>query len=474
MHKTQKRSINNNISKIIIIISLLALIPIFWISFYNHPCADDYNYSQLYTKPAVDSGESLLGILKAAAQTAIHYQNTWQGTYSAAFLDSLHPGIWGTTESLYAITAYILILALFIGTYQLLKQLFLTAKWDISNIFPIALLTTLTIIEGYPSPVQGIFWYCGAMTYMFFFSFMLLQVALLFSIMNSNKHIIIKVILGILNAFFVAGGNHISAFLTILISIGFLVFAFIAKKHSVALLYLLLSISSIIGFTIVMTAPGTLVRANVLERQSIIKTMIISAYHTPIDWIYYANIPVLLLLTILTIFIYKNMIHKGNIHYFKFRYSILIFILSYGLYCASISIPYYAMGFMGAGRVDDFRYALCIILLIVNYLYLLGCILRFITEHTSLKDSIKHLANTLKNTIARKYLICALYCFVGISVIIISIFNGKASVTFKCTINLLTGEAQGYDMERDLQPGHDVDNLQHTPNMLYFNSYDNG
>lgn len=466
----QKNSINDHISKIIIIFSILALIPIFWISFYNHPCADDYNYSELYTQPAVDSGANLCGVLKAAFQTMFHCQNVWQGTYSAAFLDSIHPGIWGNTESFYAITAYILIFALFIGIYQLFKQLFLTAKWDTTYILPISLLTTLTIIEGYPSPVQGLFWYCGAMTYMFFFSFMLLQTALLFSILNSNKHTVLKVILGILNAFFIAGGNHISAFLTILITIGFFVFALITKKNKIALLYLLFSLSSILGFTIVMTAPGTAVRANVLERQSVLKTIIISAYNLPIDWIHNVNIPVLLLLTVLTILVYKTMIHTDNIHYFKFRYSALIFILSCGLYCASISVPYYAMGFMGAGRVDDFRYALCIISFVINYLYLLGCIISFIIEHAPLKDSIQHMINVFKNTISRKYLLCALYCFIGISVIIISIFNGRTSVTFNCALELLSGEAQGYDAERDMQPGDDVNDLEHKPKMIYFSS----
>ena len=70
----------------------ISLLPLAVISFYNHPCSDDYSYG-LYVAQAVRAGGSLGDILAAAVRETAETYFDWQGTFSAVFLMALQPAI---------------------------------------------------------------------------------------------------------------------------------------------------------------------------------------------------------------------------------------------------------------------------------------------------------------------------------------------------------------------------------------------
>ena len=91
----------------------LSLLPLFCIAPYNHPCTDDYNYGA-YAAQAVREGSPLAALPAALRKTAETYQN-WQGTFSAIFLMSLHPAVFG--EGFYALTPFLMLGALGLSTF---------------------------------------------------------------------------------------------------------------------------------------------------------------------------------------------------------------------------------------------------------------------------------------------------------------------------------------------------------------------
>ena len=351
-------------------------------------------------------------------------------------------------------------------------EFFLTCKQDIKFIIPISLAVMLTIIEGFPSPVQGLFWYTGAMSYMFFWALSLLQVALFLSYKRSSKYLLIKGLLGILNAFLIAGGNHITSFLTILISLGFLCFSILVRKKKAIPYYILCSLTSILGFIFVMIAPGTAVRTGTLSRASIPKTMLISIVNAFVDTGRYINFPFILLLCLLTFFLMGNSVSENTLHFFKFRYSILILILSFGLFCASYSVPYYAMGFCGEGRVDDMRYALFVLLVIINFIYLYHCILAWIFSYVTIKSTLFELFLAVKQILSRKLITIFLLVFVSFSMTVIVFLSYGTSVTTNCSIEIINGEASAFHQEKLKYIGTDFpEKPAHMPRMIFYSSY---
>lgn len=69
---------------------LLSLIPIIISSFYSHPLADDFGFSEKVNH-VVKNGGGLFDILSASFQQVKDTYLDWQGTYAAIFVFSLQP-----------------------------------------------------------------------------------------------------------------------------------------------------------------------------------------------------------------------------------------------------------------------------------------------------------------------------------------------------------------------------------------------
>lgn len=82
------------------------LTPMVIIGFYDHPSYDDFGYAALTVKAYREHSSIIAAALK---QIKFSYY-AWQGTYSAIFLFSLHPAIFG--EAFYCLTAPILLISL--------------------------------------------------------------------------------------------------------------------------------------------------------------------------------------------------------------------------------------------------------------------------------------------------------------------------------------------------------------------------
>lgn len=93
------------------------LIPMVIIGFYDHPSYDDFGYAALTVKAYREHSSIIAAALK---QIKVSYY-AWQGTYSAIFLFSLHPAIFG--EAFYCLTTPILLISLIGSTAYFMKLL---------------------------------------------------------------------------------------------------------------------------------------------------------------------------------------------------------------------------------------------------------------------------------------------------------------------------------------------------------------
>ncbi len=149
---------------ILAIITILLIVPIFIVGFYNHPSADDFNYS-INTHKAILNGENPIEIIGKAAKTSYHFYFTWQGLYASTFVLALQPAIWG--EQFYALTTFIIVGILFAGIFILTKTVFkYIFKSERKRYWLISLFILFFMIEKIPSPVQGLYWFNGCMNYL--------------------------------------------------------------------------------------------------------------------------------------------------------------------------------------------------------------------------------------------------------------------------------------------------------------------
>ena len=92
MKRTSLRITIAAIASLIVLAALL--VPMLAIAKYDVPINDDYSYGQ-NTARVWNSTHDLAQVLKTALQMVRFVYENWQGSYSAVFLMSLQPGIFG-------------------------------------------------------------------------------------------------------------------------------------------------------------------------------------------------------------------------------------------------------------------------------------------------------------------------------------------------------------------------------------------
>lgn len=263
-----KKRINlNSIKLLVAFILLLSFIPLLVISFYNHPSADDYNYS-VYTMNILHTS-GIWGILSGMFKTVKEFYFSWQGTYSAVAIMSLQPSIWG--NDFYFMGTWILLFSLIFSTFIIFKNLGKLIKTNKYNSFLVAAMFLFITIQTIPSLVQGLYWWNGSSYYSLFYSFFLIEVALMISyIMNSKKSSYICLLI---LSFVIAGGNLIIALQQCIFLFLYSLISYIQKKDIKPTGILLVSI---IGLLISALAPGNAKRQALVQGMPALKAIVMS------------------------------------------------------------------------------------------------------------------------------------------------------------------------------------------------------
>lgn len=352
-----------------ILLLLIAIVPLVIIGFYAHPCADDYTYGY-YTHGFWSMTGSLSETLHWAFHQVKATYDTWQGTFSSVFLMALSPAIWG--EGYYFLTPIIMLIMIIVPHFFLLKQLiigFFHGKKSLWLITGSAICFLL--IETIFSPVEGLFWYNGAVHYVFMHGCMIMLFGILFKMMNTTK-LSRKIILCLPAIFFTVmcgGSNYPTALLGILGTTAIVGLMIWKQKFIYGVAPL---ITYGIAFYFNVTAYGNTIRQTNFEKGSPVTAILdsfVEMFTHSKNWM---TVPVFLFVLLMIPFLW-NIIDTDK---FSFKCPLLITLFSFCSNACMLTPGLYAMGLSGAGRTINIVKLWFILLVFINEAYWLGYIKR--------------------------------------------------------------------------------------------------
>lgn len=437
-----KRAIN--IIAIALIIGLLiSVLPIIISSFYSHPIADDFGFSEKVNH-VVKSGGGLFDILSASFQQVKGTYFGWQGTYAAIFIFSLQPAAF--SENLYFLTAIVMLISLIASTMFFIDTIFSAMGFNKTYGFIISSIILLLSIHFVVNKNEAFFWWNGSSYYTLFYAFSLLLLSLLIRLYYTEKTTtrIICFIISLMLSIFIGGGNYSTALLTTVIMVVVLIVVWKSKRRLLPF-YLIIFTILLAGFITSMIAPGNSVRAAAVNGESPIKAIIHSVFYAMnyiAKWTGLAQIAGFIFIAIIAFIVTK----KSK---YQYKYPLLVFIASVLIFATQLTPPLYAMSSVGAGRQVNIYYYSYYLLVSFNVFYLCGWINRkkiFIINSKNFRKS---------------------YALCGTLIVICIFFSGCLNyglhnITFVDTfLALKNGTPQAYDIEymdriADIKSGNTV------------------
>lgn len=345
------------------------LVPLFRLALYSVPWYDDYLYAQA-PKAWMEQLGSTWGAFKGAVECVRTQWYAWQGTYTSIFFMSLMPGLWG--EDKYFLGPVFLLFFLSLAVFVLVKVLVRDVlKADRASCVAMQAITAITVIMLIHSSQAGFYWYNAGFHYVGMHSLCVLFVSVLICLLQARKKgtKIVFLILSMLGALMVAGGNFVSALqgLLVLLTIGALGIWFYRKK---ALLLLPALCIYGIGFYKNIAAPGNDKRAQSYigwgysPVEAVLRSFLEAFKHLG-EFTGFITLAILVLL----VPVIWQMVRKSK---FSFRYPGLVLLWSLCLYATGFTPSLYSLGHAGLSRTLNAVKITYQLLLILNEVYWLG------------------------------------------------------------------------------------------------------
>ena len=258
----------------------LLLVPVFVLAVFARPSADDYIYAARTHAVIQQYGFDLPRLLKAAWDTNVYYYQNWQGLYVSGFTLAFQPAIFG--NRFYGVTLLCVLLPLFFCLYGLARCVVLRLSAAQKRLpWALALLLTFAFIEGMPAPVEGLYWFNGAMNYLPYFSLAVLNAGLAFALCFAAQLTLRRKVLyaaaGCLCSLVIGGGHQVAGLLNLLLLL--LAAVLCARRRN--FWQLPAFAAAILGLLFNVLAPGTRVRTAGFSgagfAEAVIKSFILAA-----------------------------------------------------------------------------------------------------------------------------------------------------------------------------------------------------
>lgn len=377
---------------------LVAIAPIIGVSMYSHPCADDYTYGLMSHRAWLNTHSIVETIKQAFLQVKSSYY-TWQGTHTSIFLMAMSPAVFEGNVS-YGLSAWIMISMLLVSVYSILNTVFVkifnAPKW--MNFF-VASITSFWMLESMYSPVNGLFWFNGAVHYWFMHGCMLIMVSCIlryfFEKMHKNRTAMKVLYLAIASVMaYLCGGSNYSTALTTGCILGLCLILGIALCK--CWLQIVPAFGYIISFAISVVAPGNSVRSGRFDGKGPVSAVLEGISLALYDELHWIDLQFFIILLMLIPILYL-MARKTD--FTKKRWlPILSILISFGLH-ATLNVPlFFAMGGGGLARQENICklwYQLMVVincfLIICAVRPLLDGVIEKIYSRVSSKPSLKSL-----------------------------------------------------------------------------------
>lgn len=269
-----------------------------------------------------------------------------------------------------------------------------------------------------------------------------------------------SIVLGVL----LAGGNHITAFMGILVAAVMTGISIFRKPRGAILRSAATLVAIVAGFLFNVSSPGTQIRqSNFSDTPGVVATIWYAIKYglKMIDqWMGLAVIICFLFVVPVALNVGRRICKEKG---FDFRYPLVVLICSVGWCCAMLCPPIYAMGTTGDLRIANVVYFSFVLLLFINGFYLCGWYvakqIRQGTEVTEMK-------------VSRSWCLTA-----GILLVGLLFACGENMSSYQAFVEIKSGEAKQYSIEADARyeilkksKGEDVVLQPFTvhPYLLYF------
>lgn len=428
---------------LIVFTFLITLLPIFSISIYDQPSADDYVYG-LLTRQTWESTGSVFQTLLTAWNQMVHSYMTWDGNFFATFLGALQPSVFG----LYHWVPVVMVLSVIFSTFFFLKILlenYLNADRNTTLIIGCTLL--VLELQFLPSAVQGLYWFDGAISYTFIYAMSLTFFALLLIYYQKRpvRHKYLSLASACILGFLISGGNFISSLVN-LILLAAMSTVLWYRKSTHCFGTVLVFVFSLTGLFVSALAPGNGVRQadtlrTLVSQPSPVSAVLQSFQYAGQYFLQWMSVPVAAGIFLLSVLLVK-LAYKSH---FSFRYPFVTLVLAFCVFAAGFTPPIYALGagsLIWETRIMNILY--------FNFLWLWGFMLFYISgwlfhrrpKHQNSQNTMGH--NRLKKSMLRP----AFYSSAALVLIILTLPLVKTPVTSLSALqSLADSSAAQYALE---------------------------
>ena len=368
------------------ILSLLALIllllPMLKAAQYDVPSADDYS-NGYETNRAWVGDHSLISVFKAAAKTTRSIYMKWQGTFTAVFLFTLNPMIFG--EQYYQIGPWLilamLLAGIFVLTFAVWQKGFAASK---TEALVIAVIWSVLCTQFLPRASQGIYWYTGAVYYTFFFGMAAAAYALLlrFILREAESSGIGKLAAASLLLAFIGGGNLVTGLTTAVLLVSMEAILMLMKNRDWKAL-LIPTACFFASFIVNVAAPGNSLRQRYFVQYSLMRSVFVSFREAAVFFGRWFTLPVIALILMLIPVFWRIISRTGC----SFRLPGLVSLYSVCLTGVMFFPPIYAMtehNLDHLGRIINIIYFGMVFLVIFNLFYWMG----WLAKRGTLKEKL--------------------------------------------------------------------------------------
>lgn len=413
---------------------IILLIPLLWIARYNVMAVDDYKYLNIARNGM--QGE-IIGVILSQIRNALDCWKTWQGQYFANWSIMTFLALGGAEN--YFLVPWITLIPLLLADYAL--QYVILRKGfgaTLSEVCIVAFSVMIFHLSVPMSLVEAFYWLSGAVTYTTVYAISLVSIALLLDLLfidhQRRRYIIYAVVL--LSSVCIGGGNFVTGLFMFLAFFFFTLYAFVVKNRR-RIFYLVNMLVFTIAFLLTVFSPGATNRRleNIESQVSAIKAIFLSLWEAA-KYVHLWTQPyVILILAALAPLFWKIIKNKR----YRFPFPALVALFSFGMFAAQFTPNQYALGILGAYRVQNIYRFQLIFLLLGNEFYLLGYLHRrlpFLKFHFI--DKIKRIPfiTVFYGMIA----MCAIFSFMRYYV-------GDTMSSISAYKAIRDGSAQGYYQE---------------------------
>lgn len=444
---------------------IISLIPLLWIACYNYPSADDYSIGSQCHQVWINS-HSVFRVLWAGVVRAAEDWLNWMGYFTSNFLMAIPPSTFG--ERFYVLTTWIMLGMLSFSTLYLFHAIFVKVfKGDKHVSLSISVITLLITVQCMVGRTEAFYWYSGAVNYIFVHSLSLFFYGLLIGcVYDKGKKRIWDFIAGSFLGFFTGGGNQMTALnvaVILLVVTGAL--CFLKKWRTYRFLFFPIGMFYL-GFILNIAAPGNWVRAADASGMNPVKAVLVSFYYC-LDYCMseWSGWPVLIMIIALIPLFW----HLTKETEFQFNYPLIVVLFGYCLVSAMMTPPLFAVGNIGAGRLQALTFTMYILVLTLCVGYVTGWVRKKIEKKCNLSR---------ENLFSASQIWCLFGClaFLGIGSMIMIIPEPSYYTFSSALTDIFNGSAKEYgdalkvrsDLYNSGSGVVEVEVLPSQPELLYF------